>query len=52
MSIILRSAYVVPIGLQDGTYYINNYIDWDIYNIIYDPDFFSQGMRAAYDYGR
>ncbi len=52
MSTILRSAHVVPTGLRDGTYYINNYIDWDTYNTIYDPDFFSQGMRAACDYGR
>ena len=52
MFTILCSAHVISIELQNDTYYINNYIDWNTYNIIYDSDFFSQEMRAACDYER
>ena len=52
MSMILRSAHIVPTGLQDGVYYINNYIDWDTYNTIYDSDFFNQGTTAARIYAK
>ena len=50
MFTILHNAHVISIELQNNTYYINNYIDWNTYNIIYDSDFFSQEMRAACDY--
>ena len=43
---ILRSAYVIPLG-NDGTYYINNYVDWDQYNTIFDPEFLANGIRKA-----
>ena len=52
MFTIFCSAHVILIRLWDDTYYINNYIDWNTYNIIYDSDFFSQEMRAACDYRR
>ena len=52
MSTILRSAHLVPTGLHDGVHYINNYIDWDTYNTVYDPDFHDQGTRAAYKYAK
>ena len=47
---IFCSAHVILIRFWDDTYYINNYIDWNTYNIIYDSDFFNQEMRAACDY--
>jgi hypothetical protein len=46
MSMILRSAHVIPSG-NDGTYYINNYVDWDQYNTIFDPEFLANGIREA-----
>ncbi len=46
MSTILRSAHVIPAG-NAGTYYVNNYVDWDQYNTIYDPDFLTNGIREA-----
>ena len=46
MSMILRSAHVVPSG-NGGTYYINNYVDWDQYNTIFDPEFLANGIREA-----
>ena len=46
MSMILRSAHVVPSG-NGGTYYINNYVDWDQYNTIFDPEFLANSIREA-----
>jgi hypothetical protein len=46
MSTILRSAHVIPTG-NAGVYYINNYVDWDQYNTIFDPDFLANGTRDA-----
>jgi hypothetical protein len=37
---------VIPSG-NDGTYYINNYVDWDQYNTIFDPEFLVNGIREA-----
>ena len=46
MSTILRSAHVVPAD-KAGVFYINNYIDWDQYNSVYDPDFLVSDYRVA-----
>ncbi len=46
---ILRSAHIVPTG-RDDTYYVNNFVDWDQYNTIYDPDFIAKGVRVAGDF--
>ncbi len=37
MSSILRSAHMI--SNKRNEYYVNNYIDWDTYNIAYDNDF-------------
>jgi hypothetical protein len=37
MSSILRSAHVI--SNERNEYYVNNYIDWNTYNIAYDNDF-------------
>lgn len=58
---ILRGAHVVPAFLEENEgladagrtgrkkkiYYINNYIDWDQYSTLYDPDFLKKGKRLA-----
>ena len=45
---IIRIVYVIPRGLTDGpTYYINNYIDFDQFNILYDTGFLKAESRAA-----
>jgi hypothetical protein len=46
MSTILRSAHIIPTGTT-GLYYVNNYVDWDHYNIIFDPEFLVNGIRDA-----
>ena len=46
MSTILRSAHIIPTN-NLGSYYVNNYVDWDQYNIIFDPDFLTNGIRDA-----
>ena len=46
MSMILQSAHIVPTG-NTGVYYINNYVDWDQYNTIFDPDFIANGTWDA-----
>jgi hypothetical protein len=43
---IHRSAHIVPTGAP-GQYYINNYIDWEQYNTIYDTDWMAKGMKQA-----
>ena len=30
-----------------GLYYINNYVDWDQYNTIFDLEFLTNGIRDA-----
>jgi hypothetical protein len=46
MSTILRSAHIIPTD-NTGIYYVNNYVDWDQYNTIFDPDFLTNGIRDA-----
>jgi hypothetical protein len=46
MSTVLRGAHVIPSNVEE-VLYINNYIDWDQYNTIYDEDFESSGKAAA-----
>jgi hypothetical protein len=46
MSTILRSAHIIPTN-NIGLYYVNNYVDWDQYNTIFDPDFLTNGIRDA-----
>jgi len=46
MSTILRSAHIIPTD-NTGLYYVNNYVDWDQYNTIFDPDFLTNGIHDA-----
>lgn len=47
---IVRSVHVVPDG-KSG-FYINNYSDWDVYNLIYDKAFLENGKRKVDQYRR
>jgi hypothetical protein len=49
---IVRSAHVIPTGGEHETFYINNYIDWDQYNTLYDPDFIRNRDRLAKKLGK
>ena len=37
---------MIPSG-NDRTYYINNYVDWDQYNMIFDSEFLANSIREA-----
>ena len=47
ISVVIRSARLVPKDPQLTTFYVNNFIDWDQYNTIYEEDFISSGIRTA-----
>ena len=44
---ILRSAHVVPRDNDGNVFYVNNYIDWDQFNQLYDPMWQTKGTRIA-----
>ena len=48
MSAILQSVHLVPDNGEG--YYVNNYVDWDTYNIIYDDSFLENETRRAMQY--
>ena len=35
---VLCSTHVVPRNQDKVVFYVNNYIDWDQFNQLYDPD--------------
>ena len=45
--LVLRSAHVVPRDQDRMVFYVNNYIDWDQFNQLYDADWFNKGIRNA-----
>ena len=45
--LVLRSAHVVPRDQDRMVFYVNNYIDWDQFNQLYDADQFNKGIRNA-----
>ena len=47
VSSVLRSAHVVPRDQDRAVFYVNNYIDWDQFNQLYDADWFNKGIRNA-----
>jgi hypothetical protein len=40
---VIRSVHVIPTSAEHESFYVNNYIDWDHYNTLYDPDFLRNG---------
>ena len=47
ISKVLQSAHVVPKDTEGNTFYLNNYIDWDQFNQLYDPEWQTKGTRSA-----
>ena len=47
VSLVLRSAHVVPRDQDRMVFYVNNYIDWDQFNQLYDADWFNKGIWNA-----
>lgn len=44
---IIHCAHLVPKDAGNSVYYVNNWINWEAYNTIYDPDFLAKNRRAA-----
>ena len=38
---------MVPRDQDKFVFYVNNYIDWDQFNQLYDPDWMEKGIRNA-----
>ena len=38
ISSVLRSTYMIPRDQDKFVFYLNNYINWDQFNQLYDPD--------------
>ena len=47
VSSIFHGAHVVPKDQDRAVFYVNNYIDWDQFNQLYDADWFNKGIRNA-----
>ena len=47
ISLVLCNAHVVPRDQDKFVFYINNYIDWDQFNQLYDPDWIENGINNA-----
>ncbi len=45
ISSVLYSAHVVPRDQDKVVFYVNNYIDWDQFNLLYDPNWIEKGIR-------
>jgi hypothetical protein len=56
MSMILQSVHIVSASLEkrqrikNVIYYLNNFIDWDSYNSIYEEDFLNKDTKIALYY--
>jgi hypothetical protein len=44
---VVRSAHIIPTSAEHESFYVNNYIDWDQYNTLYDPEFLQNGKRLT-----
>ncbi len=45
---IIKGAHVIPASLPPVQYwFVNNYIDWDQFNTLYNKDFKRKGTRVA-----
>ena len=47
ISLILRSAYVIPRDQKRIVFHVNNYFDWDQFNQLYDLDWIEKGIQNA-----
>ena len=44
ISLVLRSAHMVSRDIDKVVFYVNNYIDWDQFNQLYDPDWIKKDI--------
>ena len=47
VSLVLHSANVVPRDQDKMVFYVNNYIDWDQFNQLYNADWFKKSIQNA-----
>ena len=47
ISEVLQSAYVLLRDIEGNTFYLNNYIDWNQFNQLYNPEWQTKGTRSA-----
>ncbi len=47
ISEVLQSAHFVPRDTEGNTFYLNNYIDWDQFNQLYDTKWQTKGTQSA-----
>ena len=45
ISLVLHSAHVVPRDQDKFVFYVNNYIDWDQFNQLYDLNVMEKGVQ-------
>ncbi len=45
ISSVLRSTHMIPRDQDKVVFFINNYIDWDQFNKLYDPNWIKKGIR-------
>ena len=48
MSLVLCSTYIIPRDQDKFVFYVNNDIDWDQFNQLYDFDWMKKGIKSAY----
>ena len=44
---VINTAHLVPADAEASKFYVNNWVNWEAYNTIYDPDFLHNNHRAA-----
>lgn len=44
---ILHCAHLIPANPAQSFFYVNNWVNWEAYNTIYDPDFEEKNLSAA-----
>ena len=47
ISLILRNAHVISRDQERIVFYVNNHIDWDQFNQLYDSDWLSKAIQNA-----
>ena len=47
ISEVLQSAHVVLRDTESNTFYLNNYIDWDQFNQLYNSEWQTKGIQSA-----
>ena len=45
--LVLHNTHVIPRDQDKFVFYVNNYIDWDQFNQLYDPNWMKKGVQNA-----